>query len=276
MKAPFDIFLTQLQETNATLNYFVNFDKVRKNIAAIAIKLNQLNYLIGQKDLRAAITALYAENPAAFTVLDILIAVRKQKKTKVLNSSGAVVPLDSHFTSPEGIYTYLTATGLAEVFQNKDIRNLVDYVFGIEVGLDSNARKNRSGDNMSIAIAQILIANTIPYKTEVSITQFPHITSLGKDIKRFDFVVQTTRKTYLIEANFYNSSGSKPNEVSRAYKELAAQINSYPDYEFIWITDGQGWQSAKNKLEEAYNSIPGVYNLTTLPAFIDQLKTELS
>ena len=275
MKAPFDIFLTQLQETNATLNYFVNFDKVRKNIAAIAIKLNQLNYLIGQKDLRAAITALYAENPAAFTVLDILIAVRKQKKTKVLNSSGAVVPLDSHFTSPEGIYTYLTATGLAEVFQNKDIRNLVDYVFGIEVGLDSNARKNRSGDNMSIAIAQILIANTIPYETEVSIIQFPHIIGWGKDIKRFDFVIQTTRKTYLIEANFYNSSGSKPNEVSRAYKELAAQINSYPDYEFIWITDGQGWQSAKNKLEEAYNSIPGVYNLTTLPAFIAQLKTEL-
>ena len=276
MKAPFDIFLTQLQETNATLNYFVNFDKVRTNIAAIAIKLNQLNYLIGQKDLRAAITALYAENPAAFTVLDILIAVRKQKKTKVLNSSGAVVPLDSHFTSPEGIYTYLTATGLAEVFQNKDIRNLVDYVFGIEVGLDSNARKNRSGDNMSIAIAQILIANTIPYETEVSIIQFPHIIGWGKDIKRFDFVIQTTRKTYLIEANFYNSSGSKPNEVSRAYKELAAKINSYPDYEFIWITDGQGWRSAKNKLEEAYNSIPGIYNLTTLPTFIDQLKTELS
>ena len=275
MKAPFDTFFAQLRETNATLDYFVNFDKVRENVATIAIKLNKLNYLIGQKDLRTAIAALYAENPAAFTVLDILIAVRQQKKTKVLNSSGAVVPLDSHFTSPEGIYTYLTATGLAEVFQNKDIRNLVDYVFGIEVGLDSNARKNRSGDNMSIAIAQILIANTIPYETEVSIIQFPHIIGWGKDIKRFDFVIQTTRKTYLIEANFYNSSGSKPNEVSRAYKELAAKINSYPDYEFIWITDGQGWQSAKNKLEEAYNSIPGVYNLTTLPAFIDQLKTEL-
>ena len=275
MKAPFDTFFAQLRETNATLDYFVNFDKVRENVATIAIKLNQLNYLIGQKDLRTAIAALYAENPAAFTVLDILIAVRQQKKTKVQNSSGAVVPLDSHFTSPEGIYTYLTATGLAEVFQNKDIRNLVDYVFGIEVGLDSNARKNRSGDNMSIAIAQILIANTIPYETEVSIIQFPHIIGWGKDIKRFDFVIQTTRKTYLIEANFYNSSGSKPNEVSRAYKELAAKINSYPDYEFIWITDGQGWQSAKNKLEEAYNSIPGVYNLTTLPAFIDQLKTEL-
>ena len=275
MKAPFDTFFAQLRETNATLDYFVNFDKVRENVATIAIKLNQLNYLIGQKDLRTAIAALYAENPAAFTVLDILIAVRQQKKTKVLNSSGAVVPLDSHFTSPEGIYTYLTATGLAEVFQNKDIRNLVDYVFGIEVGLDSNARKYRSGDNMSIAIAHILIANTIPYETEVSIIQFPHIIGWGKDIKRFDFVIQTTRKTYLIEANFYNSSGSKPNEVSRAYKELAAKINSYPDYEFIWITDGQGWQSAKNKLEEAYNSIPGVYNLTTLPAFIDQLKTEL-
>lgn len=275
MKAPFDTFFAQLRETNATLDYFVNFDKVRENVATIAIKLNQLNYLIGQKDLWTAIAALYAENPAAFTVLDILIAVRQQKKTKVLNSIGAVVPLDSHFTSPEGIYTYLTATGLAEVFQNKDIRNLVDYVFGIEVDLDSNARKNRSGDNMSIAIAQILIANTIPYKTEVSIIQFPHIIGWGKDIKRFDFVVQTTRKTYLIEANFYNSSGSKPNEVSRAYKELAAKINSYPDYEFIWITDGQGWQSAKNKLEEAYNSIPGVYNLTTLPTFIDQLKTEL-
>ena len=273
MKEQFKIFLSQLSETNATLDYFVDFQKVIGNVRKIALKLNQLNYLIGKDNLEEAINDLYEENPKVFEVLDILIAVRN-KNTKTLDNRGKIVSLENYFTSPKSILEYICETRLAEVFKNKEITNLVDYVFGIEVGLDTNARKNRGGDNMSKAVSLLFDKEGIYYKKEVSSTLFLDIESLGVDVKRFDFVIKTKRKTYLIETNFYNTGGSKLNEVARAYSEVAPKINQYENYEFVWITDGQGWLSAKNKLEEAYNTIPSVYNLTTLSEFVEKVKQE--
>lgn len=274
MSEQFRIFLSQLSETNATLDYFTDFNKIRNNVNKISIKLNQLNYLIGKENLEEAIHELYAENPKVFEVLDILIAIRKNKNTKTFNNRGEIVVMNTYFSSPKLVYEYITETGLADVFRNKDITNLVDYVFGIEVGLDTNARKNRGGDNMSKAVSLIFDKAGIFYKKEVRNTIFPEIVSLGADVKQFDFVIKTQKKTYLIETNFYNTGGSKLNEVARAYSDVAPKINQYENYEFVWITDGQGWLSAKNKLEEAYNIIPSVYNLSTLGEFVERVKEE--
>lgn len=271
---PFQLFVSQLSETNATLGYFTDFAKIRSNVKKIAIKLNQLNYLIGKTDLKEAINDLYQENPKVFEILDILIAIRKNKKAKTFNNQGEIVALDSYFYSPDKIFEYIQETGLAEVFQNKDVTNLVDYVFGIEVGLDTNARKNRGGDNMANAVALLFNSENLLFESEVSSTLFPEITSLGVDVKRFDFVIKTRQKTYFIETNYYNSGGSKLNEVARAYSDVAPKINQYPNYEFVWITDGQGWLTAKNKLEAAFNIIPCVYNLATVAVFIERIKTE--
>jgi type-2 restriction enzyme mboI len=273
MKEQFKTFLSQLSETNATLDYFVDFQKVIGNVRKIALKLNQLNYLIGKDNLGEAINDLYEENPKVFEVLDILIAVRN-KNTKTLDNTGKIVSLENYFSSPKSILEYICETRLAEVFKNKEITNLVDYVFGIEVGLDTNARKNRGGDNMSKAVSLLFDREEVYYKKEVNSTLFLDIESLGVDVKRFDFVIKTKKKTYLIETNFYNTGGSKLNEVARAYSEVAPKINQYENYEFVWITDGQGWLSAKNKLEEAYNTIPSVYNLTTLSKFVEKVKKE--
>ena len=273
MTKPFNLFLSQLSKTNATLDYFVDFNKVTRNVHKIAIKLNQLNYLIGKENIEEAINELYEENPKVFEVLDILIAVRN-KKTKTFNNNGIIVSLEGYFSSPKGILEYIHETRLEEVFKNKEITNLVDYVFGIEVGLDTNARKNRGGKNMSKAVSLFFDRGGIFYKTEVNSTLFLDIESLGVDVKRFDFVIKTKKKTYLIETNFYNTGGSKPNEVARAYSEVAPKINQYENYEFVWITDGQGWFKAKNKLEEAFNTIPSIYNLTTLSKFVEKVKKE--
>ncbi len=274
MSEQFKIFLSQLSETNATLDYFTDFKKIKGNVNKIAIKLNQLNYLIGKADIKAAVKELYEENPKAFEVLDILIAIRKNKNAKTFNNKGEIVMLDSYFTSSENICEYIEETGLGEIFRNKDVKNLVDYVFGIEVGLDTNARKNRGGENMSKAVSLFFDKAKVFYKKEVSNTVFPEILSLGADVKRFDFVIKTIKKTYLIETNFYNGGGSKLNETARSYSDVAPKINQYENYEFVWITDGQGWLSAKNKLEEAYNIIPSMYNLTTLQNFIDKVNKE--
>ena len=274
MSEQFKIFLSQLSETNATLDYFTDFKKIKSNVNKIAIKLNQLNYLIGKEDLNKAVYELYEENPKVFEVLDILIAIRKNKRAKTFNNKGEIILLDTYFETPELVLEFIEETGLAEVFKNKDISNLVDYVFGIEVGLDTNARKNRGGDNMSKAVSLIFDKAGVFYKKEVNNTIFPEIISLGADVKRFDFVIKTKRKTYLIEANYYNSGGSKLNETARSYSDVAPKINQYENYEFVWITDGQGWFSAKNKLEEAFNIIPSLYNLITLEYFIKKIQDE--
>lgn len=271
----FEVFLSQLKETNATLDFFCDFTKIKDNVERVAIKLNQLNYLIGQCDIEAAVHRLWNENPNVFQVLDILIAVRKGDRKKVIDENGELQLIEHFFNSPEGVLTYIKETGLQELFQTKSVSNLVDYVFGVEVGLDTNARKNRSGHLMEHRVSSVFLKNGIDFKQEVCSTAYPELAILGKDKKRFDFVVSTTSVTYLIEVNFYSGGGSKLNEVARAYSELAPKINSLDNFEFVWITDGQGWLTAKNKLQEAFYTIPKIYNLTTICNFVQTIKETL-
>ena len=271
----FKLFLSQLKETNATLDFFVDFEKVSKNVNEIEFELNKLNYLIGKPDMEEAIRFVWDHDKEAFSVLEIIIAVRNKDKKKVITENGEIVFVESYFKTVEGVITFIEETGLKEVFQSRRIKNLVDYVFGVEVGLDTNARKNRSGDLMANRIASILDSFNIHYEREVNSTIFPRLSILGKDKKRFDFVITTHKKTYLIEVNFYSGGGSKLNEVARSYSDIGPKINSLPEFEFVWITDGQGWFSAKNKLEEAYFIIPSIYNLTTINSFIEKVKSEL-
>lgn len=200
---------------------------------------------------------------------DKVVAVRTRDKKKILDSVGNCVPLESMFSSVDSVMTFLTETGLGDVLQNQKVKNLVDYVFGIETELDTNARKNRSGHVMENTVANIFTNAGIPFRQEVYSREWSAITDvLGDDEKRFDFVVETSSKVYLIEVNFYSGGGSKLNEVARSYSDIAPKINSVEGFEFVWITDGIGWKSAKNKLQEAYGIIPSVYNLTSIQDFI--------
>lgn len=275
MKIPFDAFIATLSQTNATLDYFCDFNKAKSNTEKIAIKLNQLNFLIGQSNLKSAVYALFQENPSTFEVLNLLLAVRNAADQKTLNAQNQPVPLNAYFNTAEGVFEFLEKTGLSELLSQKTLTNLVDYVFGVEVGLDTHARKNRGGSNMEKWLAQTFKQHHIPFQARAQNHCFPTLLGLGEDAKHFDFSIKTPKKTYLIETNFYNSGGSKLNEVARSYSLLSNTINANPDYTFVWITDGLGWLKAKNKLEEAYHQIPYVFSLETLKIFIEHIKNEL-
>lgn len=272
MNKDFNLFMSQLQETNQTLDFFCDFDKISANVAEVEMSLNTLNYLIGKDDLAKGVKDIWQRDAKVFEVLGILIAVRDEGKKPVVDSLGNVVLLKSYFKSSAKVVEFLQGTGLAEIFQSRRIKNLVDYVFGIETGLDTNAHKNRSGHIMENTVAKLFRDAGIRFRQEVYSSEFPELAVLGTDEKRFDFFIKTATVKYLIEVNFYSGGGSKLNEVARAYTELAPKVNSVKGYEFVWITDGIGWKSARNKLEEAYNTIPSVYNLTNISAFIDSLR----
>ena len=161
--AEFTTFMSQLKETNQSLDFFCDFDKIHSNVDDIRLSLCMLNSLIGVADMRSAVETIWRRDRTAFNVMDILIAVRSEGKKKVLNSLGECVTLDTLFESIDGVMEFLENTGLAEVLQSRKITNLVDYVFGVETGLDSNARKNRSGHVMENMVAEIFNENAITY-----------------------------------------------------------------------------------------------------------------
>ena len=250
MNKDFNKFMSQLKETNQTLDFFCDFDKISANVAEIEISLNTLNYLIGKDDLAKCVDELWKRDPEVFEVLSILIAVRDEGTKPVVDSEGNVVLLKSYFESSNKVVEFLEDTGLSEVFRSQRIKDLVDYVFGIETGLDTNARKNRSGHLMEDQVASIFDKAGVKYRQEVYSSEYPELAVLGEDKKRFDFVIETSSTKYLIEVNFYSGGGSKLNEVARAYSELSPKINSVKGFEFVWITDGKGWESAQNNLEQ--------------------------
>ena len=268
----FDLFISQLRETNATLDFYCDFPKIAKNVADIEISLNTLNYLIGKEDLRSAVQALWDRDKRVFEVMDILIATRKKDGKKYIDNDGSMHSIHSLFSSVDGVMKFIEGTGLDKVFKNKEVKDLVDYVFGVETGLDTNARKNRSGEITETLVARIFDNAGISYREQVSSKEFPAISAvLGADQKVFDFAITSQGKTYLIEVNFYSGGGSKLNEVARSYTDVAPKVNGVPGFEFVWITDGEGWNSARNKLEEAFAAIPSIYNLTTISEFISRI-----
>lgn len=269
----FNLFMSQLRETNATLDFYCDFPKIARNVADIEINLNTLNYLIGKEDLRDAVEALWRKDPSVFEVMDILIATRKKDDKKYIDNDGSMHSIHSLFGSVDGVMKFIEGTGLDKVFKSKEVKDLVDYVFGVETGLDTNARKNRSGEITETLVARILANAKIPFREQVSSKEFPAIAAvLGADQKVFDFAITANRKIYLIEVNFYSGGGSKLNEVARSYTDVAPKVNGVPGFEFVWITDGIGWNSARNKLEEAFAAIPSIYNLTTISEFISKIK----
>ena len=272
-KEEFNFFMSQLRETNATLDFYCDFPKIAKNVADIEISLNTLNYLIGKEDRRSAVQALWDRDKRVFEVMDILIATRKKDSKKYIDNDGSMHSIHSLFSSVDGVMKFIEGTGLDKVFKNKEVKDLVDYVFGVETGLDTNARKNRSGEITETLVARIFDNAGIKYRQQVSSKEFTAISAvLGADQKVFDFEITTKNKTYLIEVNFYSGGGSKLNEVARSYTDVAPKVNGVPGFEFVWITDGEGWNSARNKLEEAFAAIPSIYNLTTISEFITKIK----
>lgn len=158
------------------------------------------------------------------------------------------------------------------MLQNHIINNLYDYVTGVEVGLISNGRKNRGGHQMEDLVEGFLIKSGVPYYKEMYLTEIEQIWHIdlssisaeGTTTKRWDFVVETPSAISVIETNFYTSGGSKLNETARSFKMIAEEARDIKGFQFVWITDGGGWTSARRNLEETFNALETLYNIADM------------
>ena len=286
MKRNFNNWLSTFKESIADWKYYADFDKVYKNVDILKFELNLLNSLIGSTNIEEDFRVLVAKYPEVLRVIPILLA-KREYEIKITDADGYRIYnfMNANYSIEEYVL-FMNNTGLFDLISRHIIRDLTDYVKGVEVGLDSNARKNRTGKAMENFVENYLVKlGFIKNKTYFSQMTAKEINRLfGVDLsnlngeekadKRFDFVVKTPDLVYAIEVNFYGGGGSKLNETARSYKMIASESQNIQGFRFIWITDGQGWYSARYNLEETFNTLEDLYNINDLECgiFAEKLK----
>ena len=276
----FNTWLQSFKEVIAGYKYYTDFEKIYRNVDGIKVQLCLMNSLIGSPDIEKDFQELYAQYPEILRCIPILLA-KRESEILIYDTAG-----EHRFNFKKPNYTaaqytvFMRETGLFELMGRKHITNLIDYVTGVETGLDSNARKNRGGDTMEDLVETYIqkagLIKGRDYFKEMYIHDIQDrwhidlscISNEGDTEKRFDFVIKRPQMIYGIETNFYTSSGSKLNETARSYKTLALETKDLDYFRFVWITDGKGWLSAKNNLKETFDVLPDLYNLSELDAGI--------
>lgn len=276
MVREFNAWLSTFKKSICDYNFYVNFDKVYKNVEEIKVPLNILNSLIGSKNIEKDFTSILKQYPEVLKCVPILLAVRS-KEIYAIDADGEFAYNFSTMNYSVNDYvTFMHKTGLFRLISEKIINNLVDYVTGIEVGLDSNGRKNRGGHLMENLLEDYLrkfgFKSGKDYHKEMYLSAIERkwgldlsaISNQGKAEKRFDFVVYYNKNVYAMETNFYSGSGSKLNETARSYKTIALEAKNIQGFKFVWFTDGLGWKSAKRNLEETFDVLSDIYNIADL------------
>ena len=282
MSRDFNAWLSGFRDSIADYGYYIDFEKVHRNVDNIKVELNILNSLIGSKNIEADFENLMRKYPEVLKCIPLLLAVRANEIYCQDENGGHLFQFDFGKYPPnshahyERYKYFMRETGLFDLLENHIVNNLVDYATGVETGLDSNGRKNRGGHLMEDLVESFIqkagFVKGVNYFKEMYIHQITDkwninlsaISNQGKMEKRFDFVVKTPNMIYGIETNFYGSGGSKLNETARSYKTLAWETEEIDGFTFVWFTDGKGWTSARNNLEETFDVMQHIYNIKDL------------
>lgn len=278
----FDEWLSSFRETIADYKYYVDFEKVYSNVNSIKVELNILNSLIGSKNIEEDFELIVTKYPEVLKCIPILLA-KREFEIKAMDSEGEFSYSFKKLSYPlEQYKVFMRKTGLFELMEKHIIHSLIDYVTGVETGLDSNGRKNRGGHLMENLVESYLVKAGLvkgeTYFKEMYIHEIEDkwsidlssISNNGQAEKRFDFVVKGESKIYGIETNFYSSQGSKLNETARSYKTITLETRGLPYFDFIWFTDGKGWNTAKRNLKETFDVLNDLYNIRDLEGGIVQ------
>lgn len=273
----FNKWLSTMKDSIATWTYYTDFEKVYLNVKKYKVELNILNSLIGSMSIEEDFRKLVADYPKIINAIPILLA-KRETEIKINDATGNYIfNFIKMNYSVDQYVLFMRNSGLFDLIQHHIINNLVDYVLGIEVGMDTNGRKNRTGHVMEDLVESYLIkaglvkgktyfkemyASDVEKKFHLDLSK---LSNEGKTEKRFDFVfVGALGTIFACECNFYGSSGSKLNETARSYKTLTLEAKDISQFQFVWFTDGIGWNSAKHNLEETFDVLDNLYNLQDL------------
>jgi type II restriction enzyme len=263
-------------------DYFIDWDKVFRNIRKIEKELNLLNVLIGKNDLQNELVDLIIEYPKVIEAIPYLLAIRFKKKAerniyilldpKIFTYELYVISQDNlNKENAKNIADFFINSGLGELLKEKKIKSLVDYATGVEAGIDSNGRKNRGGKQMEkivgVYVDAVCNEQKIEYLREADAKAIKQKWGIeievDKSSRRIDYVINNNGKLFFIECNFYGGAGSKLKSTATEYIEMNRYWNKQ-GIEFIWITDGAGWKSTLKPLREYFDKADYLLNLELL------------
>jgi len=275
MKRDFDKWLSKFRLSISGYDYYVDFKKVISNVESIKVELNILNSLIGSRNIDDDFETIITKYPEVLKCIPILLAVRGYEIYAQDNDGSFLYRFDKMNYSVKQYKDFMKKTGLFDMIANHLVNNLVDYVYGVETGLDSNGRKNRGGHQMEDLVESYItkagFIKDVTYFKEMYLSDVEErwnidlsaLSNQGKTRKRFDYVVKTPSMIYAIETNFYGGTGggSKLNETARSYKMLAQEAKQVAGFTFVWFTDGTAWRSARGNLRETFDVLDNLYSI---------------
>lgn len=276
MSRNFNNWLSGFRDSIADYGYYIDFEKVHRNVDGIKVELNILNSLIGSLNIENDFEKLLARYPEILKCIPLLLAVRANEIYAIDEDGAFSYNFKAQNLSVAQYKVFMQKTGLFDLIANHLVNNLVDYATGVETGLDSNGRKNRGGHLMEDLVENFIkkagFVKGENYFKEMYIHEITEkwgidlaaISNQGTMEKRFDFVIKTANTIYAIETNFYGSGGSKLNETARSYKTLALEADTIEGFTFVWFTDGKGWTSARNNLKETFDIMEHIYSIRDL------------
>mgnify|MGYP001065821688 CR=1 FL=1 len=268
----FDEWLAKFRFSISGYDYYIDFDKVIRNVNNYRIELNILNSLIGSRNIESDFENIINKYPETLECIPLLLAVRKSEIYAQDEEGAFMYNFKEMNYSIEQYKIFMRKTGLFDLIENHIVNNLIDYALGVETGLDSNGRKNRGGHLMENLVEDFIKKSKVKeYYKEMYISEIEskwnvdlsELSNNGKAKKRFDFVVKTENMIYAIETNFYGgtSGGSKLNETARSYKMLSQEADATEGFTFVWFTDGTSWRTAKGNLRETFEAMEHIYSI---------------
>ena len=276
MNRNFNQWLSKFKSSISNYGYYVDFEKIYKSAEKYKVELNILNSLIGSKNIEDDFEKIILKYPETLEVIPMLLAVRSNEIFVKDLTDEYLFKFNKMVYSIGDYIKFMRETGLFELLQNHIINNLYDYLLGVEVGLDSNGRKNRGGHLMEDLVEDYIIKAGYKkdvdyfkemYTSEIELKWGIDLSVLKGEIKatkRWDYVIKTDKQIYVIETNFYATQGSKLNETARSYELIANKVKQIDGLSFIWITDGIGWNHAKLPLNETFNILDTLYSINDL------------
>ena len=276
MNRDFNTWLSSFRDSIADYGYYIDFEKVHRNVESVKIELNILNSLIGSNNIEEDFENLIKKYPEVLKCIPLLLAVRANEIYCQDKNGGYLYQFNGLSANRDNYKYFMRETGLFDLLENHIVNNLVDYATGVETGLDSNGRKSRGGHLMENLVESFIqkagFVKDVNYFKEMKATtviqkwgcDLSCILNNGKSEKRFDYVVKTENHLYVIETNFYATQGSKLNETARSYEQIAQKIEEVQGVSFVWFTDGKGWYKSRHNLEETFDVMEHIYNIKDL------------
>ena len=157
MKKNFNDWLSKFKTSISNYSYYIDFEKIYKNVDKVKLELNILNSLIGSKNIEEEFQNIIIKYPETLECIPLLLAVRSREIFVKDEINEYLFKFDKMVYSMKDYIKFMRESGLFDLLQNHIINNLYDYVLGIEVGLDSNGRKNRGGHLMENLVETYII-----------------------------------------------------------------------------------------------------------------------